>query len=456
MEREFKPKNLWKTSNTKDIETFSQEYSEFIGKAKTERLATREAERILLDHGFTPIGEFSGDWRNASVYTVNRGKSIIALQIRGPLSDGLNLVVSHIDSPRLDLKPQCVVEEEGIAFMRTHYYGGVKKYQWLNLPLELRGVVVKSDGTVVDVNIGSSPQDPVFVVSDLLPHLDKEDEYVSKKFKAEKLNALAGSISLKNEEKKEAVKANVLRIIYEKYGISEEDLVSSDLQFVPALEPKEIGFDKSLLGAYGHDDRVCAYTSLRALVNCDNPARSCGVILFDREEIGSEGDSGAKARFYELFLKKILKAQGFSDTGLAIDELLENTAAISADVCPAFDPLYKDAYDPVNSARVGFGVGIMKYTGSRGKYSTSEAHAEYLAKVRNIFKKNNIGWQIATMGKVDRGGGGTVAKFLSQRGASTVDIGPAILGMHSPFEIVSKADLYETYRAYLAFFKDMR
>lgn len=443
----FTTKNVWHLRDRKQIEQFSRKYADFMNTARTERMVISEFEKMLKESGFVSIEQFDGS--QDKIYSVNRGKSLVALRLVGKLQDGLNLVVAHIDSPRLDLKPQPVFEEESVALARTHYYGGVKKYQWLSLPLELHGFIVKADGERIEIHLGQCGEDPVFVIPDLLPHLDREDTPVSQKFDAEKLSVILGTIPLAGQEK-EAVKMFVLKILKERYSIDEEDFVSAEFQLVPALKARDVGLDESLLGAYGHDDRVCAYTAIKALIEVEKPTRSCAVILFDREEIGSEGDAAAKASFYMLFFKKVLKIQGCDDTTLALDELFTRANVISADVCPAIDPMFKEVHDVQNAAKLGYGVGLVRYTGSRGKSGSSEAHAEFVAKVRKILNEEKIAWQIATLGKVDRGGGGTVAKFLAERGACVLDMGPALLGMHSPFELVSKADLFETYRAYKA------
>ncbi|ABV32818.1 peptidase M18 aminopeptidase I [Pseudothermotoga lettingae TMO] len=443
----FSPKNVWHVRNRDEIELFSKDYAKFIDFSRTERMTISQAVLMLEEAGYVPIEKFDGN--SNKVYAVNRAKSLIALNIAGRLEEGVNLIAAHIDAPRLDLKPQPIFEEEKIALGKTHYYGGVKKYQWFGLPLELHGYIVKDTGEVVEIHIGQCKDDPVFVIPDLLPHLDKKDSSIEEKFDAEKLTVVFGSIPLAGQEK-EAVKTYVLKLLNERYDLTEEDFVSGEFELVPALKTRSVGFDESFLGAYGHDDRICAYTALRALIEVENPVRSCGVILFDREEIGSEGNAGAKANFYAMFLKRLLKIQGCTDTSLGIDELFAKSFVVSADVCPAVDPMFKEVHDPTNAARVGHGIGIVRYTGSRGKSGSSEAHAEIVGKVRKILNEENVVWQVATMGKVDRGGGGTVAKFLAERGVCVLDMGPALLGMHSPFELVSKADLFETYRAYKA------
>lgn len=440
-------KNVWHSRSREEIEDFAKDYIDFMKVAKTERLTVKVVEGQLKRAGFIPLEEFAGNPLDMAVYLVNRKKSLAVFRIVDDLKKGITLIVAHIDSPRLDLKPKPLVEDERIALFKTHYYGGVKKYHWLNIPLEVHGVVFRADGEEVEIHIGDKPEDPVFTIPDLLPHLDKEDQKVSEKFQAEQLNLIVGTIPLSGEEK-EAVKTNVLKILQERYGINEEDFVSAEIEVVPAIPPREVGLDKSLVGAYGQDDRVCAYTALRAILEAQNLSRSVGVILLDKEEIGSDGNTGAKARFYLKAIRSILKLQGVKDSEYALDEVLEKTAVISADVCAGVDPNYKDVHDLHNAPRLGYGVALVKYTGSRGKYSTNDAHAEFVGRIRKVLNENGVIWQVATFGKVDRGGAGTVAKYFAEKGSDVVDMGPALLGMHSPFEIVSKADLYETYRAY--------
>ncbi|PLV59102.1 aminopeptidase [Thermotoga sp. KOL6] len=446
-------RNVWHYRERGEIESFSKDYIAFIGRAKTERLVVKEVKDLLENAGFVPLGDFVGDPMNMTVYVVNRGKAIAAFKVVDDLRKGLNMVVAHIDSPRLDFKPNPLVEDEQIALFKTHYYGGIKKYQWFSIPLEIHGVLFKSDGSEVEIHIGDKPDDPVFTIPDLLPHLDKEDAKISEKFKGENLMLIAGTIPL-NEEEKEAVKTNVLKILNEMYGITEEDFVSAEIEVVPAFPPKEVGVDRSLIGAYGQDDRICAYTALRALLD-SQPEKSVGVVLFDKEEIGSDGNTGAKARFYLRVLRQILKMQGAKDSEFALDEVLERTSVISGDVCAAVNPPYKDVHDLQNAPRVGYGVALVKYTGARGKYSTNDAHAEFVGRVRKVLNERNVIWQVATLGKVDQGGGGTIAKFFAERGADVVDMGPALLGMHSPFELSSKADLFETYKAYKYLLEDL-
>lgn len=437
---------VWKKRTREEIEKFSENYKVFIDFAKTERLAIEYFEKLLSENGFMNI-EKSEEIIGDKFFHVNRCKSLVA--VKGDITKGINFVVAHVDAPRIDLRPYPLYEDNGIALAETHYYGGVKKYQWLSLPLALVGIVVKENGEKINVCIGCDEKDPVFVLPDLLPHLDKEDKKVSEQFKADKMNLLLGSIPM-DEEKKEPVKQYVLKILKERYGIDEEDFVSADLELVPALKPRDVGIDGSFIGAYGHDDRICAYQAVMALLNAEisEGQKAAGVVLFDREEIGSEGDAGAQARFYRSFLRKLIKSKGYNDSESVLDEIISKSTVISADVTTLYDPSYPEVHDKLNVAKAGYGVAIVKYTGSRGKAGASEAHAELIAKVRNVLNKNGISWQVSLLGKVDVGGGGTVAKFLAKEGFDTIDMGPGLMSMHAPFELVSKADLYETYLAF--------
>lgn len=437
--------NIWKERKLDEIEKFGEDYRKFIDEAVTERLAVSYFEKFLRNNGFVSLDEYTGN--EEKVYYVNARKSLVAARIVGNVEEGFNIVAAHVDAPRIDLKPNPLYEDEEIALMKTHYYGGVKLYQWLNIPLAMVGVVYKNDGTKIDIKIGLDEAEPVFVIPDLLPHLDRKDEKVSEKFQGEKMNLIVGSIPLDNEEK-EAVKKNVLKILKDKYNIEEEDFISADIELVPAFKSREVGFDRSLIAAYGHDDRICAYQSIRALVDAENLEKSAAVILFDREEIGSEGNAGAKARFYKKFFRKILKIKGYEDVEYALDELIENSFVISADVGAAINPTFKDVHDKFNAPKVGHGAVLVKYTGTRGKAGASEAHAETVAHVRRILNQAKIKWQVGTLGKIGVGGGGTVAKFLASEGFNVIDMGPALLSMHSPYELVSKVDLFETYLAY--------
>ncbi|MGQ9856769.1 MAG: aminopeptidase [Fervidobacterium sp.] len=441
---------VWKKRTREEIERFSDDYKKFIDFAKTERLAIEYFEKLLRQNGYVSIDEANGN--SDKVFYINRGKSLVA--IHGDVSKGVNFIAAHVDAPRIDLRTYPLYEDNSIALAKTHYYGGVKKYQWFSLPLALVGVVVKESGEKINVCIGCDEKDPVMVIPDLLPHLDKEDKKVSEQFRADKMNVILGSIPLEGEEK-EPVKKYVLKLLKEKYNIDDEDFVSADLELVPALKPRDVGIDASFVGAYGHDDRICAYQAVMALLAAEPKEKAIGVILFDREEIGSEGDSGAQARFYKAFLRKLLVVNGVKDAESALDDVIKNSTVLSADVTTLFDPSFPDVHDKLNVAKAGYGVALVKYTGRGGKGGASEAHAELVARVRGILNKNGISWQVSLLGKVDVGGGGTVAKFLAQEGFDTIDIGPGLMSMHAPFELVSKADLYETYLAFKVLIEEL-
>ncbi|SHE43977.1 Aspartyl aminopeptidase [Marinitoga hydrogenitolerans DSM 16785] len=447
--------SVWEKRDRKIIDNYANGYKTFIDYAKTERKAVDYTVKELEKQGFKPLNYFleKGSIKDGDkIYYVNNSKSLFAIKIKGSLTNGISLVGAHLDAPRLDLKPEPIIEDSGIAMAKTHYYGGVKKYQWLNIPLELHGVVIKNDGTKVDVSIGDDKNDPVFVISDLLPHLDRRKGNISEVFKGEDLNLIMGTISISYEEEiKDSIKLNILNILYEKYGIIEEDLISAELEVVPSLPTRDVGLDRSLIAAYGHDDRICSYTALTALIESEPEIRSAAILLTDKEEIGSDGNTGAKHHFWITVLKKLLKLQGNTNIELDIDDTLLNSTLLSADVSAAFDPNFKDVHDPANAPKLGFGIAIAKYTGARGKAATNDANAEVFGKLRKIFNENGVIWQSGELGKVDQGGGGTIAKFFAEKGLSVIDAGVALLGMHSPYELASKADLYETYYAYKVF-----
>jgi len=440
----FHPENVWKKRDREEIERFSKEYSKFLTESKTERLVVKNLVSEAIKHGF------SDDISSEKFYVVNKDKTVAFFRIVDDLSNGLNIIAAHIDSPRIDLKPRFLFEDDGILLFKTHYYGGIKKYQWYNIPLCLKGVIFKTDRSVIDVSIGEKPEDPVLVITDLLPHLDKEDKKVSEKFQGEDLAPVAGTIPLESEEK-EAVKLHILKILNEKYDVTEEDLIGADLELVPAFEARDAGIDGSMIAGYGHDDRICSYTAFRAILDSRSLKRSSAVLLFDREEIGSDGNTGAKERFWVRVLRRIIEKKGLK---VNVEDVLEKSAVLSGDVAVGWDPKYKSVVETLNTPKLGYGIVLVKYTGVRGKGGTSEASAEFFGKVRNFLKQKGISWQIGELGKVDQGGGGTVAKFFAELGVWVVDAGPAVLGMHSPYELASKADLYETYLAYKEFIKN--
>lgn len=451
-ELEFNFKSAWIGLDGKKVDEFSKEYIEFMSKGKTERTFAEESVKLLEKYGYKPIEnvDLKGE---VKAYYLYRGKALAIYRIPKKFSGGFNIIASHIDSPRIDLKPKPIYEDSNMVLAKTHYYGGVKKYQWLNIPLAIVGVVVKNDGEIVKINVGNELSDPVFVMSDLLPHLDRNENKKISDITGEMLNLIIGSKPITFEKMEGALKLNLLKLLHDKYGITEEDLVSSELEIVPAFEPREIGFDKSMIGAYGHDDKICAFASLKALLDSPKISRPTIILFFDKEEIGSYGSTGASHQFWMSQVKKILKARNV-DVDVSFDEIIENTAVLSSDVNAAFDPTYKDVFEPNNSPYLGKGVVVTKYTGSRGKAGSSDADAEFVGRVRKVLNDNKVVWQTGELGKVDIGGGGTIALFFAEYGMHVLDVGPALLGMHSPFEIVSKSDLYQTYLAYLAFIKD--
>ncbi|MGC8636916.1 MAG: aminopeptidase [Athalassotoga sp.] len=449
---EFEYKSAWIGLNEKKVDEFSKEYIQFMSRGKTERTFAEESVKLLEKNGYRPIEKVDLK-EEIKAYYLYRGKTLAIFRMPNKFTGGLNIIASHIDSPRIDLKPKPIYEDSNMVLAKTHYYGGIKKYQWFNIPLAIVGVVVKRDGKVVKIDIGNEPGDPVFVMSDLLPHLDRNENKKISDITGEMLNLIIGSKPITFEKMEGALKLNVLKLLNDKYGIVEEDLVSSELEIVPAFEPKEIGFDRSMIGAYGHDDKICAFASLKAILDSLKISRPTVILFFDKEEIGSYGSTGASHQFWMSWIKKILKARNI-ETEVAFEDIIEDTAVLSSDVNAAFDPTFKDVFEANNTPYLGNGVVITKYTGARGKAGSSDADAEFVGKIRKILNDNKVIWQTGELGKVDVGGGGTIALFFAEYGMHVLDVGPALLGMHSPFEIVSKADLYQTYLAYLAFIKD--
>lgn len=428
---------------------FNEDYKAFMNVAKTERESVKTAIGMLKEKGFVEFVPGTKYTAGDKIYLNNRGKALLFATIgKKPIEEGTHIVASHIDTPRIDLKPNPLYEELGFAMMKTHYYGGIKKYQWVTIPLSMHGVIVKKDGTKVDVLIGEDDADPVFYITDILPHLGAEQakRTLSEGIKGEELNLVVGTIPYKDENVSEKVKLNVLSILNDKYDITEDDLYSADLSLVPATKARDVGFDRSMVAAYGHDDRVCAYTSLRASMDVTNPEYTWINVLADREEIGSDGNTGLNSRMLEYFIADIAEPYG-----VAAHTVLSKSKCLSADVNVAMDPTFSDITDNYNVAKFGYGVGLCKYTGSRGKSGTSEAHAEFLGHLRGVFDNAGVQWQNASMGKVDMGGGGTVAMFVANLGVEVVDIGVPVLAMHAPMELVSKTDVYAAYRAFVAF-----
>jgi aspartyl aminopeptidase len=433
------------------IMAYAERYKWFLSVAKTEREAVREIERQARERGFVPL---AGSPPGSSWYYNYKGKTI-ALGVPGnrPLTDGLRLIGAHIDSPRLDLKQYPLYEDTDLVFLKTHYYGGIKKYQWLARPLALHGVVLKADGTRVELRVGEEAGDPVFTVLDLLPHLARKaqmDKKVTEAFEGEKLNVLVGSLPLGDKDTKERFKLALLKYLEDTYGITEEDLVSAELEVVPAGPARDLGWDRSLIAAYGQDDRSCAYPALEAILSLGTPEHHCLALFYDKEEIGSDGNTSAKSCLLEDIVEHLLEREGLSP--FLRRRVLMNSRAISADVTGALDPDWPEVHEKRNAARLGYGVSLTKYTGHGGKYSANDAHAEYLAWLRKIFNEAGVIWQASHLGKVDEGGGGTIAKYLAVHGMEIVDSGPPVLSMHSPLEVTSKADLYMVLKAYRTFF----
>ena len=433
-------------------QAFNEEYKRFIDAAKTERETVDYAVAAAQAAGFRPYRRGDALKPGDRIYQVNRGKAI-ALMVIGErdVHDGINISGAHIDSPRIDLKMSPLYEDHGIAYFKTHYYGGIKKYQWVNIPLELRGVIALKDGSVVKVSIGARPEDPIFIINDLLIHLSGEQmkKGASEVVPAESMNAIVGTIPDPDDDGGERVKLAVMGIINEMYGITEDDFHSAELSLVPAMNARDVGFDRSLIAAYGHDDRICAFDSLRAILDTLSPAKTAMCLLVDKEEIGSTGVSGANCRWFDTLCEDI--CEGF---GVKLRECFEKSFCLSNDVAAAFDPNYPQPFDVHNSPKLNYGLGIAKYTGSRGKSGASDASAELVARVRNMFDGAGVLWQMAPLGAVDAGGGGTIAGITAVRNIDTIDAGVPLLSMHAPYEIIAKLDNYMSYKGMLAVFAE--
>ena len=436
-----------------EILNFNNDYKVFLKKSKTERLCANNIIRILKKSGFQKIDKKDKISSGDRLYLVFRNKVVFAL-IAGKNPDKLRLIGSHIDSPRLDFKPNPVYEDAGLALLKSHYYGGIKKYQWLNTPLAIHGIVINNRDQKIEISFGDQDDQPKFIIPDLLIHLSKEQmkKSANKMVAGEDLNIIAGNIPVKNKEVKKQVKYALLKYLYDNFNMTEEDFNFAELEFVPAADPVDIGFRKGLLAAYGQDDRVCAYTSLRAITEIEKPGDTALAFFCDKEEIGSTGDTGSGSFLLSNFTTKYIQK-----TGLEIDNsnLLQNALSISADVTAGWNPNFKEVQDQYNTNLLGHGVAIQKYhSGSPGKGNTNDAHAEYIAYLRKIIKNNTIPWQMGEMGKIDLANSGTISKFMSKYGMNCIDIGPPVLGMHSPMEVTSKADVYAAYELYKAFYKD--
>ena len=450
----YQPKNLSETMTPEEkaaAEAFAVPYKAFLDRAKTEREAVTTIVEMLEKAGYVPFVPGKQYPAGAKVYLNNRGKALIASTIGTlDIGEGVRIEAAHIDNPRLDLKPNPLVEEQELCYLKTHYYGGIKKYQWTAIPLSLHGVVVKKDGSSVTVTIGEDPDDPVFCVTDLLPHLgaDQMKKPMTQGITGEQLNVLIGCEMYPDEKVSEKVKLNILSLLNGKYGITERDFQSAELCAVPAFKARDLGLDRGMVGAYGHDDRVCAFAQLMAEIEAKSPAHTTVTVFADKEEVGSDGVTGLNSHFLVDFIADLAQAGGKE-----LRHVLRASACLSADVSAAFDPAWPEVAEKHNCAYLGYGPVLTKYTGARGKSSTNDAPAEYVAFVEGILEDAGVTWQTGELGKVDQGGGGTVAMYVSQYNVNTVDMGVAVLSMHAPFEVISKADLYMTYKAMAAFYR---
>ncbi len=435
----------------KKADKFCEGYKTYLDNAKTEREAVNVAVKAAKENGYVEFDVNAKYKAGDKVYYNNRGKAIcLAVIGENGTRDGVRIAAAHIDSPRIDLKPIPLYEDTDIAMFKTHYYGGIKKYQWVAMPLAMHGVVVKKDGTVIDVTVGEKEGEPQFAITDLLPHLgaDQSKKPLGAAFTGEDLNIIVGSRPVRDKEAKSGFKLNVMKILNEKYDIVEADLISAEIEFVPAFKSNDVGFDRSLIGSYGHDDRVCAYPATLALFDCGVPKSTSITVLADKEEVGSDGNTGLASEFLRYFIADLA-----AQDGLEARHVLSKSTCLSADVTAAFDPNFTSAFESNNTCYINNGVGFSKYTGSRGKGGTSDANAEFLAYIRKILDDNKVLWQIGELGKVDQGGGGTVAKYVANLNIDVIDIGVPVLSMHAPFELVSKLDVYMAYKAFKAYFE---
>ena len=434
------------------MDAYCDGYKAFLDKGKTERLCAAEVLRLAEKKGYKPFTRGMDVKPGDKVYLCNRGKAVMLAYIgKKSLADGAQIAAAHIDSPRLDLKPNPLYEDSELAFFKTHYYGGIRKYQWVTIPLELRGVIALKDGSRVEVNIGADSGDPKLVITDLLPHLGQEQakKPLAIAIPGETLNLLLGSRPIGDEDDTGRVKLAVMKLLNEKYGITEDDFTSAELEAVPAANACDIGLDRSLIGAYGHDDRVCGYAALKALLDLEEtPEKTAVCVLADKEEIGSDGVTGMQSAAFDTFMEDLCAAQD-----VPVRVCFEKSFCLSADVTAAYDPDYADVYEKRNSAFVNYGIGLCKYTGARGKSGASDADAETVAYVRRLFDDAGVIWQIAELGKVDAGGGGTVAMYMANRNITTLDAGVPVLSMHAPFEVVAKLDCWETYKGMKAVYQ---
>lgn len=430
---------------------YCEGYKEFLDKGKTERECVKEAVKMLKKAGYKPFNRTASYAPGDKVYYVNRGKSIIATTFgKKPVAEGLRINGAHIDSPRLDLKPNPVYEKDEIAFFKTHYYGGIRKYQWGTIPLAMHGVVVKKDGEIVEISLGEKEDEPVFCITDLLPHLaaKQNDRPLREGLKGEELNIVIGSVPFQDDEVKEPVKLLALSLLHDRYGITEKDFCRAEIEMVPAVKARDVGLDRSLIGAYGQDDRVCAYTALTAEIETKKPSHTTVTILTDKEEIGSEGNTGLNSDYVLHYIEELAELQG-----VPVRDVLKASLCLSSDVNAAYDPTFTDVFESRNASYLNKGCVLTKYTGARGKSASNDASAETMAKVIAMMDEEGVYWQTGELGAVDAGGGGTIAKYVAHMDVDTVDLGVPLLSMHAPFELSSKLDVYNTYKAFKAFYK---
>ena len=456
-EKLFKKKESgWKSLNDsqkEEVFAVSKRYMDFLNVSKTEREFIKNARKLANEHGFKDIMEFESLKPGDKIYFVNREKSMyLAIIGENPIENGMNIIGSHVDSPRLDLKPNPLTEEGGLAYFKTHYYGGIKKYQWTTIPLSLHGVIVKANGEKFEVNIGEDENDPIFTITDLLPHLAQAqmDKKLKDGVEGENLSLLIGSIPYDERDCAEQVKLNILNILNQKYGITEVDFTSSELELVPQFKARSLGFDESMVAAYGQADKVCAFKYLDAMMRLENVKTTAVCILSDKEEIGSMGNTGMESHMFDFFISEILNKLGINRPNL-LDRVFCFSKMLSSDVDAGFDPLYASVSDRNNAGFLGRGISLNKYTGARGKSGASDANAEFVAWVRNVFENNGILYQVAELGKVDVGGGGTIAYILANKGADVIDCGVPVLSMHAPYEVTSKLDVWMAWGAYRSF-----
>ena len=451
-------KTVWNKLNEEQkakLFAFNEEYKKFLSASKTERIFAENCIKEAEEKGFRPLDSFTELKAGDKVYVSNRGKSVCLFVIgKQPVKNGLNILGAHIDSPRMDLKQHPLYEKDGIALFDTHYYGGIKKYQWVAIPMALEGVVCKKDGTTVQIRIGDNPGDPVVGVSDLLVHLASAQmsKNAGTVVEGEQLDLTVGSIP--DESEKDPVKSYILNLLKNEYGIEEDDFMSAEIEAVPAGEARDYGLDRSMIMGYGHDDKACAYTNMRAILDIDTPARTACVLLVDKEEIGSVGSTSMESRFFEFTVAELLAKQN-DESQLSLFRCLSNSRMLSGDVAAAYDPLYPEVMDTRNAAYLGRGIAFHKFTGRRGKGGSNDANAEFIAKVRRVMDDNDVMFQTCELGAVDVGGGGTIAYILANLNMDVIDAGIPVQNMHAPYEVVSKADVYEAYRAYCAFLSDM-